>query len=215
MGEQSGLDLLRNEAQIHHAVQLPMAAGLLARTCENQLEPRGRVRRPVALERAQREVGVFGAVASTEVEEVVTRVDAWWQRSPRRCASRYLSAAANDTSFAPDRRPEKPGREHCFSLGNEEDACRLVEYGLDGRKIRVRFVMEQRLQEGAVAGALHSEERWPVQVRREHDRSIGLFLAFDVIEKLRRMDVLIHECPRRCFRYGADADRLGTLVEGD
>src|SRR5882724_8127372 len=36
-----------------------------------------------------------------------------------------------------------------------------------------------------------------------------------MIEKLGRMDVLLDECPRRRFRYGANADRLWMLVEGD
>src|SRR5207253_11017473 len=90
-----------------------------------------------------------------------------------------FNPCARYDTFSPDRRAEQAGREHRFSIGDEEGAPRCVERGLDLRQICVRFVVKERLQESGPFDALDSEQGRTVEVWRRADggRPAGPLLA--------------------------------------
>jgi len=130
----------------------------------------------------------------------------------RRFGAVDFHSFAGDNALAQHGRAVEVDCERLLSFGVEEDSPRGMEDGFHLGQVRVRLVVEHRLQVRATARERDAPQDRSVQVRREDDGLVLGGLALQVVEQTGRMDVVIDECPRGALRDGTDAGRLFPLV---
>ena len=206
----------RNHARVDHALRYRLGPAEIARTSQHQLHARFRVSGSILLEGPKQQVGVLRAVATAKIEEIPPgpELRKGGRVAGGRATLRYFDAGAANDAFAQCGRSEETRRERRLTLGDEKDALRRVDVGLDLRKVGICLVVEQRLQDGSPLRARYAQQGRAVEVRNEDHGLIAFALTLQVPEQLRRVDVLLDEGTSGCFRDRARPQPLGPVVQG-